>query len=137
MAEWLKELCVFNKDCVSSRQGRTLSDFLDARVSSTRRKTKHLRDEYRVHKLIYATQMSLRAQGKLKEAEIVKHALSASFENRRGQTFPFVKPQMSNTDAVQMLVEAKLTKSQYNVGKYVCEISPPYKEIQKEKSKLP
>lgn len=103
-----------------STGGRPVIDFEISSERSKRRNTEMLRFQTSTSKLLYAAQMSLRKSGKLDAAEVIKE-VTATTPTRatkyrkayKDSLVPHV--QISSNQAISMLVEAKLTKYQYNI----------------------
>lgn len=106
---------------------------------SKRRKTAKLRAETSAEILVYAAQMNLCANEKKDQAGFAKKVTEtlqlakAFLEGSTDHTSNF----LSLSDASSMIImEAQLSKKQCNVIRnYAKKIFPPYKRLQKEKSK--
>ena len=88
--------------------------------------------------LAHATQMSLRAAGKTDESKIVKEIISSPTRAKKyRKSLKQVSPQqLSAEEALSVLVEAKLTRHQYNViRKAAPEKFPSYTIVQAAKKK--
>lgn len=103
------------------RQGRPLKKFEESSERSRRRKTEMLRTTTDSIKLVYATQMQLRAEGNPEASDLLKDITSSpsraneykdAYSKRmsKDQT-----PPLSPLQALAMFVEAGLTRKQYNV----------------------
>ena len=119
--DWLETEVIF-PSFVShiSKAGRPPLDFSVSSERTKRRKTEHLRSETNTDELAYATQMSLRADGQWDAANVVKNVTCTT--PKRGSKFrkaykESLSPVQVITDdrALSMVIEAKLTKRQYNI----------------------
>lgn len=103
----------------STSRGRTTTPFRDSSDAVKRRKTAYLRRGHSVSNLTYATQMKLREGGSVDAAKVVKEAtmttptraskILVSWRNSQEKQ-PL---QYSDLEALAMIIDANLTKSQY------------------------
>jgi hypothetical protein len=97
-------------------QGRPSCSYEEASSRTKRRKSSTLRDNYNVLKLSHATEMSFRASGSKDAAKILKDmrgdpsTASKYLQHSSGTK----EVEMSAGQALALLVDQKLTKSQYN-----------------------
>lgn len=145
--EWLNEniYITVNAHQITPRyfKGRRQLEFEESSERSKRRKTEDLRETKNVLELAYATHMSLRAQGNIDAATVVKDAVFST--PKRAQTIrkaykdSMLKTQpFSNEKALSILVDAKLTKFQYNIIRLAakeqnCKLFPAYENITEAK----
>lgn len=123
---------------ISKKTGRPTLSFDESSDNSKRRKTASVRAENNSDLLTYAAQMSLRADGKTTEAEVVKKVLATPtyakdcMDISSSVTIDKISPR----EALSIIIEAKLSRSQYNViRRYTKHIFPSYKLVQTEKKK--
>lgn len=117
--------------------GRPVLPFKDSSDRTKRRKTEEIREKYSHEELGFATQMSLRAEGKSNAAKIVKDVTlgSPSKTTRYRKSFEKQPEKVfSNDEALALLIDNNLSKSQYcgircaNRDKNP-KLYPPYNEI--------
>lgn len=87
--------------------GRPLNEFSTSSDQTKRKRTVSLRNAVSTEELIYAAQMSLRATGKKKQADIVRAATSYP-EISENLTSSDTKSLISALTALSMIIEAKL-----------------------------
>ncbi|KAK5648374.1 hypothetical protein RI129_003266 [Pyrocoelia pectoralis] len=111
----------------------------DAVTHRTKRlKTKDLRDSTPVSVLNYATQMGLRATGQARASKVL-HEITSTSPNRANKyreayIKSLSKQMMSGEDALAVLVDAKLSRHQYNIIRMSApEKFPSYKIVQAAK----
>ena len=102
----------------ASIQGRSSSSFAESSERSKRRKTEEVRAKLGCDELAYATQMSLRAAGKVDASHVLKDIFksspSKSLKHRRA--FKQVREKrLSSHDALSLIIKGKLSKAQYNL----------------------
>ncbi|XP_071581303.1 uncharacterized protein [Temnothorax nylanderi] len=123
-----------------SVRGRPSLDFGSSSERSKRRKTEDLRRNFTTEELSYATQMSLRSSGNLHSAQVVKDVTTsptrALLYKKAFQTT--VETTLSANVALSIMVEAKLTKKQYNIirssmKKHNCRLYPNYNAVRAAK----
>lgn len=128
----------------SSNKGRPKVSFEDSSDRSKRMKTSNLRNTSSAVELAYATQMNFRAEGNNQAAKILKDITNTPSKAHeycnalKNQTTTYTK--LSADEALSLLIEAKLSKSQYNlirrqVKEKNCHIYPSYDEILKAKKR--
>lgn len=137
--EWLDTDIAFPADSEAneaSTRGRPSLEFAASSERSKRRKTEELRQSHTAEELCYAAQMSLRSSGEVMSSKKVKDVIT-----------PAPLPTLSKTqhtplsidEALSVIVEAKLTKHQYNVirnsmKKHNCHLYPSYDAIREAKA---
>lgn len=120
------------------KRGRPKIPFESSSERTKRLKTKKLRDSTPVIMLNYATQMSLRATGQAQASKVLQEITNASPKraNRyRNAYIKLLKKQvMSGEDALAVLVDAKLSRHQYNIIRMNApDKFPSYKIVQAAK----
>ncbi|XP_030766971.1 uncharacterized protein LOC115890777 [Sitophilus oryzae] len=124
-----------------NRGGRPKKSFEESGDRSKRKKTEQLRSIATVSELSYAAQISLRASGKTDASKVV-HEVTATSPTRASKYRKAYKellkdrgPRlMTGEDALAVLVEAKLSRHQYNVIRMSDpEKFPSYKNVQEAK----
>lgn len=132
---WLKNTIKFDiyENPTPMIRGRPKTSFKESSDRTKRRRTASLRRDVEVHQLAYATQMSLRSSGEAAAASVVKDVTfttpkraskykKAYLDSKKKQ----VHQQLSADEALSMIVDAKLTRHQYNIvrskdkGKFPC-----------------
>ncbi|KAL4721260.1 hypothetical protein ACJJTC_000227 [Scirpophaga incertulas] len=121
--------------------GRPSKEFGELTESSKRRKTSHLRNEYKAETLLYAGQMTLREKGNVDSAYVIKDVMSSPTRGHkyreafRKSATPEAKiKQLSPTEALSMFVEASLTRKQYEIIRESAKkLYPCYSILQKAK----
>ncbi|CAL1672299.1 unnamed protein product [Lasius platythorax] len=146
--EWLNAPVFFPVPATSQKTptnkgGRFSTEFASCSDRSKRRKTEEIRATLTSNELAYATQMSLRSAGQLDASKIVKEAtltspLRASRYRKAFQST--TENTLSEDAALSVLVEFKLSKSQYQGLRSVskenhCKLYPPYKKVTQAKSR--
>ncbi|KAL4113959.1 hypothetical protein QTP88_017505 [Uroleucon formosanum] len=117
-------------------RGRPSTSFHDSSDRSKRRKTEQLRTQYSPTMLSYAAQMSLRKSGNVDSAYVIKN-ITCTTPTRASKYKKSYKDSknkikvISNDEALSLLIEAQLTKHQYNLvrtraKKHGCNIYPAY-----------
>lgn len=135
---WLETSIAFPRFKVT-RRGRPEMTFEACSERTKRLKTKQLRDCTPVSVLSYATQMGLRSEGQSQASTLLKELTNASPERagkyRKAYRRSLEPPQlMSGDDALAVLVDAKLSRYQYDVIRTCApEKFPSYKTIQAAK----
>ncbi|KAK5649336.1 hypothetical protein RI129_000365 [Pyrocoelia pectoralis] len=126
------------------KRGRPRKLFSESSDRSKRRKTASLRREIPENELQFAAQMKLRAEGKVDAARVIK---DITLSPQRASTFrraykkrDFDIPKLPTDRALALMVEAGLSKNQYNLIRAVtkeigCDVFPSYNQIIVEKSK--
>lgn len=98
--------------------GRPSTSWEDLSDRSKRRKTEIVRKEFTVEELAYATQMSIRASGNLEASKVIRDVTegSASKASQYRKSIKRVTEDvLSGNEALSLLVEGKMTKSQYQL----------------------
>lgn len=121
--EWLNTMLSFPKFSPSSNTkkiGRPSLEFMECSERTKRQKTEKLRSNTDIHELCYATQMSLRSSGNTDAAKLVKEITFSSPKRatRYRKAFKMSQSpiiQLSGESALSMIVDAKLTRHQYNI----------------------
>lgn len=131
---WLDSSIGFPRQS-SVKRGRKELQFEDCGERSKNKRTMALRKAIPSSLLAHATQMSLRADGKLKASKIVKEitTTSPSDVDKIYKSFsnPSTVTQMSREEALAVLVEAKLSRHQYNIiSASAHEKFPSYSQLQ-------
>lgn len=145
-SKWLEGTITFPMFLQSSnkckpRIGRPTNDFLHSSERTKRNKTKLIRSTMSSAELTYAAQMSLRAEGSVDAAAIVKEVKFSTptraskyrqaFKRREGESL-----YLSEDKALSVLIEAKLTRHQYNIIREADKKKfPSYKKIQEAKKR--
>lgn len=134
---WLNSNLAFPIEICSSKRngGRPAKSFSESSERSKRRKTKDLRSQNEAEVLQYATQMKLRADGKLNTAKIVKTVTEETTITQK----PTYR-QYTPDEALGLVIGAKLTKYQYNLMRqgaidHNCNIYPNYEAVTQSKKK--
>lgn len=143
--EWLNFPVIFIDEAPKepSTAGRVSSEWEDLSDRSKRRRTENVRSEFSAKELAYATQMSFRASGQLDASKLVKDVAegSPSKSTRYLESMKSSKPDVLSPDeALSLLVECKLSKSQYKTIRSVSiaknsKLYPSYEQVQKAKEK--
>lgn len=123
---WLKGNLTFNIDSSNECQnrGRPIQSFLESSERSKRRKTLCLRKQYSEQELAYASQMNLRASGQTDAPKVVRDVVLSTptraqkYRKALKRSNDFNDPQISADAALSMIMEAKLTRHQYNIVRY-------------------
>ncbi|XP_025411419.1 uncharacterized protein LOC112684234 [Sipha flava] len=146
---WLNKKFIFSevsKSLPMSHVGRPKVLFSKACDKTKRHKTQTLRTSNSTEELVYAAQLSLKETGNVDAAKLLKEATSTTptraLNIQRAYTaFQNVKPvQMySEEDALALIIDAKLTKSQYTLIRLQAKqrnanIYPAYNKILEAKS---
>lgn len=125
--------------------GRPASNFLESSERTKRRKTEDIRKERSSDELVYATQMSLRAEKKLDAAFVLKDITSCSlFKDKTSlyrNSLKIVQEEaLSQDEALSLLIETRLSKHQYQLlqqtsrGKK-CKLFPHYSNVLQAKKR--
>jgi len=148
--EWLSVFVSFNiksqRVLETSKKpdfGRPSLEFATSSDRTKRRKTEDIRSQTSVEELSFATQMSLRASGKLDAAKIVKDVTlgSPSKAEKYRRSLEFTPESiLSGDSALSLVIEQKLSKIQYQGLRTIskennCNLYPPYKEVLEAKRK--
>lgn len=139
--DWLEMDVAFSADsklAQASKHGRPFLDFAASSERSKRRKTKELRDSHSSEELCYAAQMSLRTSGDLESSKMIRDVTTPT------STAPHASSTTEHTslsidEALSVIVEAKLTRHQYNVIRnsmkdHNCHLYPSYEAIREAKA---
>lgn len=118
-------------------------EFASSNERSKRRKTEEVRTTLISYELAYATQMSLRSAEQLDASKVVKEATltSPSRTSRYRKAFQSTTGSiLSEVAALSVLVEYKLSKSQYQGLRSVskknhCKRCPSYKKVTQAKNR--
>lgn len=124
------------------KRGRPTVPFEESDERTKRKKTEHLRKSTPIAELSFATQMSLRASGSTQASKLLKE-ITTSSPNRAGKYRKAYKTsveqeprKMSGEDALALLVDALLSRHQYNlIRQSNSDRFPSYKILQTEKKK--
>lgn len=123
----------------TAKRGRKEISFTESSGWSKYKKTKILRDTISLPELLYASQVKLQSAGYVEESKVLraiyeKCCKGINLKKKLKQPLPTLK--ISNTKALAVFVEAKLTRNQYNVVRQAApQIFPSYNNIQTEKQK--
>lgn len=130
---------------IRKRSGRPPADFSGISERSKRRKTEALRSQFSPQELSYAAQMQLRAEGKLDSAAVMKDIVFSTPKRATKYKEAYAKISQSvipysSDKALSIVVEAKLTKFQYNIIRNAAKdnnsnIYPNYETITAAKKK--
>lgn len=123
---------------IETKKGRPKISFETSSERAKRLKTKELRDSTPVNLLTYATEMSLRAVGQAQASKLLHEITSTSPKRASRYRKAYVKSldaqPMSGEDALSVLVDAKLSRHQYNIIRMSApEKFPSYKKVQAAK----
>jgi len=138
-AEWLDTSISFRTregmEIPEKKRGRPKISFESSSERTKRLKTKELRDAIPVNILNYATQMGLRATGQTQTSKVLHKITSTSPKRaskyRKAYAKSIKKQVMSAEDALAVLVDAKLSRHQYNIIRMSSpEKFPSYKIVQ-------
>jgi len=141
-AEWLDTSISFQTregmKTPEKKRGRPKISFESSSERTKRLKTKELRDAIPVNILNYATQMGLRATGQAQASKVLHEITSTSPKRaskyRKAYAKSIEKQVMSAEDALAVLVDAKLSRHQYNIIRMSSpEKFPSYKIVQAAK----
>lgn len=139
--QWLKGTITLPAWTVP-RSGRPAKDFKECSERTKRRKTEHLRSEMTHEELTFAASMSERAAGNTDLSSIIKDAAvtptrATKYKKVIRSAQKVTKSvKLSPTEALAKLVEAGLTRNQYNIMRHGLEhIYPCYSIVQEEKKK--
>ncbi|XP_078050186.1 uncharacterized protein LOC144476808 [Augochlora pura] len=120
--------------------GRPSTNFDAASERRKRRKTEELRKENSASQLLYAAQMNLRSSNDNSGAKIVKNLGESPAEAKRYVSALNSKPvtRLSVDKALSMIVEAKLSRHQYNTIRNILnesnnDILPNYETVREAK----
>ena len=122
----------------TTKRGRKAIDFDDCSETTKVKKCKNLRQNVSLPVLSYATQISLRASGQTEAAKIVKEitASPSRAAKFRKNVICVKEKQMTPEEALVVLVEAKLSRKQYNVIRNAApDKFPAYTLLQRAKKK--
>lgn len=130
----------YSENVIGKKRGRPQVSFEDCSEQAKRLKTKELRNTTSLPVLLHATCMKLKAEGQVKTSNVIKDMTSSS-PNRASEyqkaykEFSEQKQKLlSGEDALAVLVDAKLSREQYNViRKNAPEKFPSYKVVQAAK----
>lgn len=136
---WLDCSICFMKNS-SRKGGRPERSFEESSERTKRMKTKDLRESTPVDVLSYATQMTLRESGKVKASKLLMKSLSQNYDSAnmcsKTSSSHYESTCLSGEDALAVVVDAKLTRNQYNIIRLAARDKfPSYKVIQEEKKK--
>lgn len=121
--------------------GRPETTFNECSDRSKRRKTQDLRKTFTHDELAFATQMNLRQVGQLEAAKLIKEVTQTSptraLKYRRAfkaKQQHIKEERISAEEALSMIMDAKLTRHQYNIVRSKAKkVFPNYKIIQSAK----
>ena len=125
--------------------GRPSSSFTASSNRTKRRKTEDILSHASVEQLSYATQMSLRASGKLDAAKVVSDVIlgSPSKAQKYRRSLEFTPESILSADsALSLIIEQKLSKSQYQGLQTIsiennCKLYPSYKTVEAKRKCYP
>lgn len=122
---------------IPKKRGRKNLSFEECKGNTKAKKCKEIRDSIPLPVLCHATQMSLRASGQIHASQIVKEIVSSpTIATQYKKGCKNVSQQLSAEEALTVLVDAKLTRSQYNIiRKATPEKFPSYTIVQQAKQK--
>lgn len=137
---WLKTPLLF-KYSSETKRGRPEVSFEESSERSKRQKTELLRKSTSVAELTYAAEMGLRASGHLDAAKLMRDVAKVPdhAEKCRKALRDSIEPvSMTGDEALAMIIEADLSRFQYEVIRSKApKIFPSYKVIQESKKMLP
>lgn len=125
-------------------RGRPAKSFNECSDRSKRRRTARLREKMDVELMQFATQMKLRAAGKIDAAKVSKDVSLSPGKARKYReglkNYDSTIPQVPVEKALAMMLEAGLSKNQYELIKSVtkecgCDVFPSYNKIKETKEK--
>lgn len=128
-------------DCLNRSRGRPQKQFDQCTTQQKRRRIKHILEASTSQELSFATQVSLRAEGKRDAATVFKHVLSPSASPKRANktkkrlaTTDCLPIKMTKEKALAMYVDNKLTKDTYidiqqTAKSHNANIFPPYNTL--------
>lgn len=131
---WLRGTLSFTDYSKKNAQskGRPKLNFEDCSERSKRRKTQELREKHTEEELVFATQMSLRMSGKIKESNIVRSISKKDNDIQQNKNKSCLPPE----EGLAMIIDAKLSRQQYEIIRSKDkEKFPSYKKIQETKTK--
>lgn len=122
---------------IPAKRGRKNLSFEKCKDNTKAKKSKDIRDSFPLPVLCHATQMSLRASGQIHASQIVKEIVSSpTIATQYKKSFVNISQQLSAEEALTVLVDAKLTRSQYNIiRKATPDKFPSYTIVQQAKQK--
>ncbi|XP_011867945.1 PREDICTED: uncharacterized protein LOC105562053 [Vollenhovia emeryi] len=131
------------KTSMENTMGRPSTSWDHLSDRSKRRRTEKIRKEHTVHELAYATQMGLRASGNLHASKVIRDVTEGSpskASQYRKSMERVSEDVLSGNEALSLVVEGKMTKSQYQLIRSVsvkknCKLYPPYKCVLDSKKK--
>ncbi|XP_011867852.1 PREDICTED: uncharacterized protein LOC105561999 [Vollenhovia emeryi] len=106
------------KTSTENTMGRPSTSWDDLSDRLKRRRTEKVGKEHTVHELAYATQMGLRASGNLHASKVIRDVTegSPSKASRYRKSMERVSEDvLSGNEALSLVVEGKMTKSQYQL----------------------
>lgn len=140
--EWLNseiEICtdvdIANEVSNPGKRGRPTKLFHESSEQTKRRKVKKLRQNIKQSELQFATQMNLRAAGKVDEAKVIKNI---TLSPRKPKTKIQNLKEIPAERTLAFMIQAGLSKNQYQLMKSLTkdfgyDIFPSYDKIKKEK----
>lgn len=137
--DWLDIKMVFPK-FVIPKIGRPKTSFQECSESTKRQKTTNIRNENTVEAICYAAQMELRKAGHLEASKLIREissnpTMASQYLNALKKTKENHIIQLSPNEALSVLVEAGLSRSQYNLIREKDKLKfPSYKVVQKAKN---
>lgn len=140
--DWLEFTVSFPRYCteLEKKKGRPSINFCESSERTKRQKTETLRSTVPVSELAYATQMSMRSMGQVEASKLVKEISfttpkrAAKYRKAFEAHEKCVIRKLTGDEALSMIVEAKLTRHQYQtVRSHDKEKFPCYKIIQQAK----
>lgn len=143
--EWLDKSLSFprfqkqTEATMKMKRGRPHIPFESCSERSKRLRAKQLRDSSSTSSLVFATCMGLRSEGQIQASKVLKNITTSpnraiKYQNAYKKS---VKPQqqlLSGENALSVLIDAKLSREQYNViRRSAPEKFPSYKIVQEAK----
>lgn len=143
-SKWLDIQIKFKKNVSLGNiiKGRAKTTFNSLCERSKRRRVTSLRSATSTNELAYATQMCFRAEGNIQASNLLKE-ISQNPEKTKQYYNDIDNPScvsLNSDEALSLLIEADLSKSQYNFIRNLtrtkkCNFFPSYEEVLKAKKK--
>ncbi|KAL4152921.1 hypothetical protein QTP88_000754 [Uroleucon formosanum] len=136
---WLNASIKFVSLNEQNNRGRPEVAFEMSSERNKRKKTQEMRNNTSVNVLSHATQMSLRASGQVEAAKLLKE-ITTSTPTRANKYRKVFKQseapkKLSGEDALAVIVDAKLSRHQYNIIRMsALDKFPSYKVVQESKN---
>lgn len=117
--------------------GRPSTSFEDSSDRTKRRRAQSIREQCSQEELAYATEMSLRAGGKLDASKVLHDIMEGSptrATRYRQSLYCNSERKMTNDEALSFIIENKLSKNMYNnirstSVEHNCKLYPSYKDV--------